>query len=257
MSARRVVVCYDVKAGRVVKGTRFADLSDQGDPAELVAGPAAAGADELAFLDIDGDPAGRTAFLATVRRAAGAVNVPVTIGGGVRSLIDVEAALAAGAAKVAINSAIVNDPELLSAAAREFGSERLVASIDARRGAGGLTFEVCVAGGQRPTGLEAAAWARECEARGAGEVMLTSIDRDGGRNGFDLQLTESVAIAVAIPVTASGGAGSAAHFVKLFTCTRAAAGLAAGMFHDGTATAATVKAELARAGIRTTEEEAA
>lgn len=257
MSARRVVVCYDISKGRVVKGTRFVDLADQGDPAALVAGPASAGADELVFLDIDGDPGGRAAFLAAVRRAAGAVSVPVTIGGGVRSLEDIEEALAAGAAKVAVNSAIVDDPELLSAAAREFGSERLVASIDARRGADGLTYEVCVAGGRRPTGLEAAAWARECAARGAGEVLLTSIDRDGRRDGFDLELTDSVARAVTVPVTASGGAGSPEHFVELFTRTRTAAGLAAGIFHDGTTTATAVKAALTRAGIRTPEESAA
>lgn len=255
MSARRVVICYDLKDGRVVKGISFVALQDQGDPAELATGPATAGADELVFLDIDAANSDRALFLDAVRRATRACTVPVTIGGGIRSVDDVEAALAAGAAKVGIASAIVRNPGLIDEAARRFGSERIVACIDARRvdtpdaASPAPRFEVFTAGGQQPTGLEASAWARECADRGAGEILLTSIDRDGQRYGFDLELTELVARAVQVPVTASGGAGSDAHFVELFQQTSAAAGLGAGIFHDGTTTAARVKAALARAGI--------
>lgn len=247
--ARRIVVCYDIKGGRVVKGTSFVDLDDQGDPAALVAGPAAEGADEVVFLDIDGSPEGRPAFLATVGRAAQLTSAPVVIGGGVRSLSDVEGALDAGASKVAINSAIVRDPTLLNAAAAEFGSERIVAAIDAKRVERLIEFEVFVAGGMTGTGLAATEWARECGQRGAGEVLLTSVDRDGQRDGFDLALTQAVALAAGVPVVASGGAGSAAHFVELFRTTAAAGGLAAGMFHDGTITARQLKRELAAAGL--------
>lgn len=253
MNTRRIVVCYDIKDGRVVKGVGFVDLEDQGDPAVLAAGPATAGADEIVFLDIDAANSDRALFLETVRRAAAALNVPVTIGGGINSLEDIESALAAGAAKVGINSAIVRNPDLIDDAARRFGSEKIIACIDARRveaNTGAATrFEVFIGGGRVETGLEAGAWARECAERGAGEILLTSIDTDGHRDGFDLELTELVARAVGIPVTASGGAGSEADFVELFQKTSAAAGLGAGIFHDGTTTAAQVKAALVEAGI--------
>lgn len=255
---RRLIVCYDIKAGRVVKGTSFVDLTDQGDPADLVAGPAAAGADELALLDIVGAPEGRPAFLDIVRRACAASDVPVCVGGGIRSLDDVERALEAGAAKVGLNSAVVARPELLSAAAERFGGQRLVVAIDAKRaapaGEGSSGYEVFVGGGLRPTGLDAVAWARECERRGAGEILLTSIDQDGRRSGFDLALTEAVAAAVSVPVIASGGAGAAQDFVELFQRTRAAAGLAAGIIHDGTTTAASIRSALNAAGFRSSQE---
>ena len=251
-TTRKVVVCYDIKAGRVVKGASFVDLTDQGDPADLVAGPAAAGADELVLLDIVGACEGRTAFLQIVERACRAATVPVCVGGGVRSVDDVAQVLAAGTDKVGINSAAVADPELVSRAAAQFGSDRIVVAIDAKRRltgtAGAPSFEVYVGGGLKPTGLDAVEWARECERRGAGEILLTSIDRDGQRSGFDLQLTEAVAAAVGIPVTASGGAGSTEDFVELFRRTRAAAGLAAGVIHDGSLTAAQLRQAITAAG---------
>lgn len=251
-ATRKVVVCYDIKAGRVVKGASFVDLTDQGDPADLVAGPAAAGADELVLLDVVGSREGRPAFLQIVERASRAATVPVCVGGGVRSVDDVAQVLAAGADKVSINSAVVADPELLSSAAARFGSDRIVVAIDAKRRltgtAGAPSFEVYVGGGLKPTGLDAVEWARECERRGAGEILLTSIDRDGQRSGFDLELTAAVAAAVKIPVTASGGAGSAEDFVELFRRTGAAAGLAAGVIHDGTLTAAQLRQALNAAG---------
>lgn len=257
---RRIVVCYDIKEGRVVKGTSFVDLADQGDPANLVAGPAAAGADELVLLDIVGAPADRPEFLKIVERATAAASVPIAVGGGIRTLADIDKVLSAGAAKVGINSAIVADPNLLTAAANEFGSQRLVAAIDAKRNESAdayqeqAKFDVYVGGGLKPTDLDAVTWAKECEARGAGEILLTSIDRDGQRTGFDLTLTEQVAAAVGIPVTASGGVGAAQDFVELFQRTRAAAGLAAGVIHDGTLTATDIRSALASAGIRTTKE---
>lgn len=258
----RLVVCYDIKDGRVVKGTSFVDLLDQGDPADLVAGPGAEGADELALLDIVGAPEGRPKFLQIVERAAAASPVPIAVGGGIRSLDDVAQVLAAGAAKVGINSAVVADPDLLSAAAERFGSERIVVAIDAKRvqpGPGapaepgpiaGVSsgFEVYVGGGLKPTGRDAVAWARECERRGAGEILLTSVDRDGQRSGFDLELTEAVASAVGIPVTASGGAGGPRDFVELFTGTGAASGLAAGIIHDGSVTVQQIRTALRDAG---------
>lgn len=252
----RVVVCYDIKNGRVVKGTSFVALADQGDPADLVAGPAAEGADELVLLDIVGAPEGRPRFLQIVARATEAARVPVTVGGGIRTLTDIEQVLAAGASKVGINSAVVASPELLSEAARRFGGERLVVAIDAKR-SGQDAFEVYVGGGLKPTGLDAVAWAQECERRGASEILLTSIDQDGRRSGFDLALTASVAAAVSIPVTASGGAGSVQHFVELFQSTGAAAGLAAGVIHDGTLTAAGIRSALVAAGLRAAEERSA
>lgn len=257
---RRIVVCYDIKDGRVVKGVSFVNLADQGDPADLVAGPAAVGADELVLLDIVGSPAGRPAFLKIVTATTAAAQVPVAVGGGIRALDDVRKALEAGAAKVGINSAIVANPELLSAAAAEFGSEKIVVALDAKRTpaatayAGSAGFEVFVGGVLQPTGLDAVAWARECEQRGAGEILLTSIDRDGQRTGFDLDLTQAVASAVAIPVTASGGAGNVFDFVELFQRTAAAAGLAAGVIHDGTLSAAQIRTALKEAGVRTTGE---
>ena len=253
-ATRKVVVCYDIKAGRVVKGASFVDLTDQGDSADLVAGPAAAGADELVLLDIAGAREGRPAFLQIVERASRAATVPICVGGGVRSVDDVAEVLAAGADKVSMNSAVVVDPELLSSAAAQFGSDRIVVAIDAKHSPADPSngnparFEVYVGGGLTPTGLDAVAWAQECERRGAGEILLTSIDRDGQRSGFDLELTAAVAAAVEIPVTASGGAGSAEDFVELFRRTGAAAGLAAGVIHDGTLTAAQLRRALNAAG---------
>lgn len=248
MIPRRLIACLDLRADRVVKGVNFESLRDQGDPIALAARAEAEGADELVILDIGGATGERCHdFLATVRRITRDLAVPVTIGGGIRTIDDVARALDAGATKVSINSAAVRNPALLLEAAGRFGSERVVASIDAKLVDG--EFRIFTHGGRSPTDLDAISWARECADRGAGEILVTSIDRDGRRDGFDLPLIRLIADAVATPVIASGGAGSAAHFRDLFSLTNAAAGLAAGIFHDGTTTPGAVKEYLARAGV--------
>lgn len=247
MLSRRIVACLDVQAGRVVKGTRFVDLRDQGDPVELAARYGAEGADEVTFLDISATVEQRAPFLEVVRQTARRLFVPLTVGGGLRSVDDVEAALRAGADKVALNSAAVRDPELLSRCAERFGAQCVVASIDARRVDGG--WQVVVGGGRTPVNLEAVTWAREAERRGAGEILLTSIDRDGTRSGFDLALTRAVSEAVRVPVVASGGAGTAEHVRAVLDEGRADAALLAGILHDGTTTLPALKGELRRAGV--------
>jgi cyclase len=242
MLARRVVVCLDVKGGRVVKGTQFVNLRDVGDPVELAARYEREGADEIVFLDISASAEERGTLLDVARRTAERLFVPLTIGGGVRSVDDVGRALRAGADKISINSAAVARPEILTESATRFGAQCVVASIDARRGADG--WRVYVKGGREETSLEAVAWAVECVRRGAGEILLTSIDRDGARNGYDLELTRAVADAVDVPVVASGGAGSAAHVCEVLEQGHADAALVAGILHDGVTSVRAVKAAM-------------
>ncbi len=247
MLTRRLVVCLDVLGGRVVKGTQFESLRDVGDPAELAARYEAEGADEIVFLDIGAGPEERATLLALASETAAQLFIPLTIGGGIRSVDDVQAALRAGADKVAINSAAVADPDLLTRAAERFGAQCVVASIDARRDGDG--WRVWTGGGRHPTGLDAVQWAVECARRGAGEIVLTSIDRDGARDGYDLELTRAVAAAVDIPVIASGGAGAPAHVAEVLTATTADAALVAGILHDRVVTVARLKAAMAAAAI--------
>ena len=247
MLTRRVVVCLDVQGGRVVKGERFRDLRDVGDPVELAVRYEAEGADEIVFLDISATADERATLLDVARRTAERLFIPLTIGGGVRTANDVSLALRAGADKVSINSAAVARPEVLTELAERFGAQCVVASIDAKRGDGGWT--VYTRGGRTPTTLDAVAWARTCVARGAGEILLTSIDRDGTRGGYDLELTRAVAAAVDVPVVASGGAGSASDVREVLEWGNADAALVAGILHDGSTTVGAIKAMLACAGI--------
>jgi imidazole glycerol-phosphate synthase subunit HisF len=239
MLTRRVVVCLDVKGGRVVKGTQFVNLRDVGDPVELAARYEREGADEVVFLDISASAEERGTLLDVARRTAERLFVPLTIGGGVRTVDDVGRALRAGADKVSINSASVTRPEILTESAARFGSQCVVASIDAKRDGDG--WRVYVKGGRERTGLDAVAWAMECVRRGAGEILLTSIDRDGARIGYDIALTRAVADVVDVPVVASGGAGSAAHVCEVLATGRADAALLAGILHDGVTTVHAVK----------------
>jgi cyclase len=250
MRMRRLVVCLDVKAGRVVKGVQFEGLVDRGDPVALARAYEEAGADEVVFLDISATEEERATLLELARQTAEQLFVPLTLGGGVRTVDDVGRALRAGADKVSINSAGVQRPALFTECAERFGSQAVVASIDARREGG--SWRVYTRGGKAPTDLDAVAWARECVARGAGEVLLTSIDRDGARSGYDLALTRAVADAVSVPVVASGGAGAAEHVVAALGPSGGAdAALVAGILHDGTTTVAALKAAMRGAGIPT------
>lgn len=246
MLTRRVVVCLDVKGGRVVKGVGFESLRDVGDPVELAERYEHEGADEMVFLDISASAEERGTLLDVARRTAERLFIPLTIGGGVRSADDVARALRAGADKVSINSAAVQRPAVLTEAAERFGAQCVVASIDARRRAGDDTprWEVYVKGGREPTGIDAVEWAAECVARGAGEILLTSIDRDGARIGYDHPLTAAVARTVDVPVVASGGAGSAAHVRDVLRETGADAALVAGILHDGLTTVHEIKSLL-------------
>ncbi|MBA2318135.1 MAG: imidazole glycerol phosphate synthase subunit HisF [Euzebyales bacterium] len=249
--AARVIPCLDVDAGRVVKGVRFVELSDAGDPAELAASYDAEGADELVFLDITASSDERESIYDVIATTAEQVFIPLTVGGGVRSVADARRLLRAGADKVAINTAGVARPELLSEAADAFGSQCVVAAIDARRAKRSVEdgFEVYTHGGRRPAGRDAVAWAVECERRGAGEILLTSMDRDGSKVGFDLELLAAVTAAVNVPVIASGGAGSAEHMVEGVAIGGAAAVLAASIFHFGELRVRQVKDAMALAGI--------
>lgn len=250
MLARRIIPCLDIKDGRVVKGIRFVDLRDAGDPVEQAAIYDAAGADELVFLDITASHERREIVREVVRRVADAVFIPFTVGGGLRTLSDIHDVLLAGADKVSINSAAVRTPGLITEAARRFGSQCVVVAIDARRRPGTPpTWEVTVEGGRVATGLEAVAWAQEAEARGAGEILLTSMDADGTRSGYDIELTRAVSAAVSIPVIASGGAGTPAHFAEVLTAGGADAALAASLFHFGELSIQELKAYLAARGI--------
>ena len=248
MHYKRIIPCMDVDAGRVVKGTRFIDIRDAGDPVELAAHYDATGADELIFLDITATSDKRATVVDLARRAADELFVPFTIGGGVREVVDAQAVLDAGADKVAVNSAAVARPELVSEMADVFGAQCVVLAIDAkRRGDGG--FEVYVAGGRTPTGRDAVEWAREAVERGAGEVLLTSMDRDGTTEGYDLKLTRAVTDAVAVPVIASGGAGELGHLSEAIATGGADAVLCASIFHYGTFRVRDAKRHMADAGI--------
>lgn len=244
---KRVIVCLDVSGGRVVKGVQFAGVRDVGDPATLAARYEAAGADEIVFLDVTATLDERDTLLDCVRRAAESLFIPLTVGGGIRSVDDASRTLRAGADKIGVNSAAVARPALLTELSARFGAQCVVASIDAKRV--GTNWEVYVRGGTTPTGRNAVAWARECSERGAGEILITSIDRDGTRAGYDLPLTRAVREAVAIPVIASGGAGSAAHVCDAFTETSADAALVAGVVHDGEITIAMIKRALSARNI--------
>ena len=245
--ARRIIPCLDVNAGRVVKGTRFLDLRDAGDPAELAARYDADGADELVFLDITASHEARAITLDAVRRTADTVFIPLTVGGGIRALADIEVLLRAGADKVSLNTAALIDPGLITAAAGRFGEQCIVVAIDARREGEG--FGVYTHGGRRPAGRDAIAWAREAVERGAGEILLTSMDRDGTGDGYDLELTRSVARAVPVPVIASGGAGEPEHLRAVLVEGEADAALAATIFHFDSYPVPVVKRMLAAAGV--------
>jgi cyclase len=246
---KRILACLDVKNGRVVKGVRFVDLVDAGDPAELARRHAESGADEVVLLDITATHEGRGTLIDTVRRTAREIFVPFTVGGGVRTAGDAAALFEAGADKISINSAAIARPELIGEIGRSFGAQAVVVAIDARRKADGSGAEVFVSGGRVPTGRRVLDWAREAEDRGAGEILLTSMDADGTRAGFDWELTAAVSGAVRIPVIASGGAGTAAHFAEVFGSGRADAALAASIFHFGIADVRALKRELAERGI--------
>ncbi len=250
MLARRIIPCLDIKDGRVVKGVRFVNLSDAGDPVLLARRYEEEGADELVFLDITATVEGRGATLAVVRAVARELTIPFAVGGGVRSVDDVNDLLRAGCDKVSVNSAAVRDPSLVTEAARRFGAQCIVVAIDARRSdAAPSGFEVVVDGGRTPTGRDAVAWARELEELGAGELLVTSIDRDGTRDGYDLPLTRAMRAACSLPVIASGGAGKIADFIDVFSEADADAALAASLFHYAELAIADLKDALAGAGV--------
>lgn len=248
MLTRRVVVCLDVQDGRVVKGTGFVNLRDVGDPVELATRYEQEGADEIVFLDISASAEDRGTLLDVARRTAERLFIPLTIGGGIRSADDVGNALRAGADKVSINSASVRRPAVLTEAAERFGAQCVVASIDAKREGAG--WRVHVRGGRERTELDVVEWAVECVRRGAGEVLLTSIDRDGARTGYDVELTHAVSDAVDVPVVASGGAGTALHVCDVFERGGADAALLAGILHDGVTTVHAVKQAMRDARLR-------
>jgi cyclase len=253
MLTKRIIACLDVRNGRVVKGVQFVDLVDAGDPAELAKRHAAAGADEIVLLDITATHEGRGTLLDTVRRTAKELFIPFTVGGGIRSADEASAVFDAGADKVSVNSAAIADPTLIDAIGRSFGAQAVIVAIDGRRAAGSADpvgqAEVFVSGGRTRTGRRVIEWAREAEARGAGEILLTSMDADGTRAGFDCELTARVSEAVEIPVIASGGAGTAEHFAEVFQVGKAHAALAASIFHFGIADVRALKQELALRGV--------
>jgi imidazole glycerol-phosphate synthase subunit HisF len=247
MLAKRLIPCLDVDRGRVVKGVKFVSLRDAGDPVECAARYDAEGADELVFLDITASSDARPIVLDMVRRVADTVFLPFTVGGGVRSVEDADELLRAGADKVGVNTAAVNDPSLIERLSRRFGAQAIVLAIDARsNGDGG--WEVYVRGGRTPTGKDAVAWAREGAERGAGEILLTSMDRDGTKDGFDLALNRKISKTVRVPVVASGGCGTVAHMADVLR-TGASAALAASVFHFGEIRIPDAKAQLREAGI--------
>ena len=245
----RVIPCLDVNQGRVVKGVNFVGLRDAGDPVELASRYDREGADELIFLDITASHEGRDTIVELARRTAEEVFIPFTIGGGLRSEDDIRAVLAAGADKVSLNSAAVRDPALIERASARFGAQCVVVAIDAKRREDGTGWEVFLNGGRLPTGKEAVAWAAEAAERGAGELLVTSMDRDGTHDGFDVALLAAVAQAAPVPVIASGGAGRLEHFADAVTRGRADAVLAASVFHDRVYSIAQVKAAMAAAGV--------
>ena len=240
MLAKRIVPCLDVRDGRVVKGVNFVNIRDAGDPVELATYYSQQGADEIVFLDITATSDARDTVADVVERTAAQVFVPLTVGGGIRTLEDFQRLLRAGADKISVNSAAVKDPTLISRAAERFGSQCVVVAIDARRRADG-SFEVYTAGGRNPTGIDAVEWAKECERLGAGELLVTSMDTDGTKSGFDVEMLKAVTDVVSIPVIASGGCGCLAHFAEMFEQTGCDAALAASLFHFGELTVPQVK----------------
>jgi cyclase len=249
MLCKRVIPCLDVKDGRVVKGVNFVDLRDAGDPVELASLYDRSGADEVIFLDITATSDDRATTVDLASRAAEQLRIPYTVGGGFRSVEDARSMIAAGADKVSFNSAAVKNPELLTQASRAFGSQAVICAIDAKRVGSADKWEVYLAGGRVATGIDAVEWAQEAAKRGAGEILLTSMDRDGTKDGFDLALTRTVARAVSIPVIASGGVGTLEHFAEGIIEGEADAVLAASVFHFGTFTVRQVKEYLAGQGI--------
>lgn len=248
MLKKRIIPCLDVAGGRVVKGVKFKHLKDAGDPAELASWYNKQGADEVVFLDIMASPERRKAMFNVVERTACQLFIPLTVGGGIRSLGDIEQMLNSGADKVAINTAAVENPRLVKKAADEYGSQCIVVAIDAKR-IGSGKWEVYTYGGRKPTGVDAVEWARKVERLGAGEILLTSMDADGTKAGYDLELTKAVVDAVHIPVIASGGAGNLHHIYEVFKFTGADAALAASIFHFGIYSVGEVKRYLRRRGI--------
>lgn len=248
MLTKRIIACFDVDAGRVVKGISFVELRDAGDPVEMAAVYDREGIDELVFLDITASHEHRGTVVEMVRRTADRVFIPFTVGGGLRSTDDMRLMLESGADKITINTAAVERPELISEGAQRFGSQCIVVAIDARTEPDG-SMQVYTHGGRRPAGLDAIAWAREVVERGAGEIMLTSMNTDGHQNGYDIPLTRAVSDAVEVPVIASGGAGDAQHMIEAVREGRADAVLAASIFHFGTHRIADVKRQMQQAGI--------
>jgi cyclase len=244
MLAKRIIPCLDVKDGRVVKGVNFLELRDAGDPVENAAIYSRERADELVFLDITASHESRDIVIDMVRRVADTINIPFTVGGGLRTVEDLRGVLLAGADKTSVNSAAIRHPELITEGAKRFGAQCIVVAIDAKRRAEG-GWEVYINGGRIPTGLDAVAWAQEAEARGAGEILLTSMDCDGTKDGYDIALTRAVADAVSIPVIASGGAGKLEHFYDALTTGGASAALAASLFHFQELSVAEIKDYLA------------
>ena len=250
MLRKRVIPCLDVTEGRVVKGVNFVNLTDEGDPVELAERYVAEGADEICFLDITASSDNRATMLDVVRRTAEHVFVPLTVGGGVRAVEDMRAALRAGADKVSVNSAAVQRPRLIDECAAAFGSQCVVLAVDARRTAPGeLRWEVVINGGRTPTGLDAIEWIAEAVDRGAGEILLTSMDKDGTKDGYDLELLEAVRTAVSVPVIASGGAGTIDHCIDALQSGRADAVLAASIFHRSEIEISDLKRGLEAAGL--------
>ena len=249
MLTKRIIPCLDVKDGRVVKGVNFVNLRDAGDPVELAALYDQEGADELVFLDISASVEGRATMIDVVRRTAGEISIPFTVGGGISSVDDMTRLLRAGADKTGINTAAIVNPQLIRDGAQRFGSQCIVVAIDARFNPEWSEWEVYTHGGRKPTGIRALAWAKEAEQLGAGELLLTSMDADGTKDGFDIALTKAVTEAVGIPVIASGGAGSTQHFTDVFQQANADAGLAASIFHYKEISIGEVKAELKMKGV--------
>jgi cyclase len=249
MLTKRIIACLDMNGGRVVKGVRFVNLRDAGDPAELAAAHSQAGADEIVLLDISATHEKRATLLDVVRRTAGQLFIPFTVGGGIRTLEDAAAVFDAGADKVSINSAALADPRLITQIAERFGSQAVIVAIDTRHVPESGRFEVFTHGGREPTGRDAVSWSVEAEDRGAGEILLTSMDRDGTGEGFDCEMTRAVAEAVRIPVIASGGAGCPEHFLAVFRDGHADAALAASILHYGLSRMGELKQRLLNEGV--------